>query len=57
MNSQFYQTLKLIAKQDAVVILTTDHGSIKVDHATKVISDKEISSGLRAKHGKNIHLQ
>ena len=54
MNSQFYQTLKLIAKQDAVVILTTDHGSIKVDHATKVISDKEISSGLRAKHGKNI---
>ncbi|OPX25749.1 MAG: response regulator [Candidatus Cloacimonas sp. 4484_140] len=54
LNSQFYETLKLIAKQDAVVILTTDHGSIKVEHATKVISDKEISYGLRAKHGKNI---
>lgn len=54
MNSQFYETLKLIAQQDAVVVLTTDHGSIKVEHPTKVISDKEVSSGLRAKHGKNI---
>ncbi|MBC8527490.1 MAG: response regulator [Candidatus Cloacimonetes bacterium] len=53
-NSQFYRALQLISKQDAVIVLTTDHGSIKVEHATKVISDRDVSSGLRAKHGKNI---
>jgi len=53
-NSNLYKTLKIIAKQDAVIVLTTDHGSIKVKHPSKVITDKQASPGLRAKHGKNI---
>lgn len=54
MNSKFYEALRQIAAQDATVILTTDHGSIKVAHATKVIGDREASAGLRDKHGKNL---
>ncbi|MCD6102066.1 MAG: response regulator [Candidatus Cloacimonetes bacterium] len=54
LNSNFYEALQLIAKQDAIIVLTTDHGSIKVQHATKVISDKDVTTGLRAKHGKNL---
>ncbi|MGC9337530.1 MAG: response regulator [Candidatus Cloacimonadia bacterium] len=54
MNSRFYEALQKIATQNATVIMTSDHGSIKVAHATKVIGDRETSSGLRDKHGKNL---
>jgi hypothetical protein len=54
MNSKFYEVLRQIAAQDATIIITGDHGSIKVAHATKVIGDREASSGLRDKHGKNL---
>jgi CheY-like chemotaxis protein len=54
LNSKFYAALQLIAKQDAIIVLTTDHGSIKVEHATKVISNRDVSTGLRDKHGKNL---
>lgn len=54
LNSKFWEAIQLIAKQDAIIVLTTDHGSLKVKHATKVISDRDVSAGLRAKHGKNL---
>ena len=54
LNSSFFKTMQEIAKQDAVVVLTTDHGSIKVKHATKVVSERDSSPGLRSKHGKNL---
>ncbi|MEA2104500.1 MAG: response regulator [Candidatus Cloacimonadota bacterium] len=54
LNSNLYKSLKLIAKQDATVFITTDHGSIKVEHASKVISDKKATPGLRSKHGRNV---
>lgn len=53
-NSDFYKVLKEIAKQNATVVLTTDHGSIKVGHPIKIRTDKQASYGLRTKHGKNI---
>jgi len=39
---------------DAEVILTTDHGTVHVDNAVKVTGDKEISTNLRYKAGKNM---
>ena len=36
------------------VILTTDHGSIKVTRGTKVIGDRETSTGLRYKYGRSL---
>ncbi|MBS3741157.1 MAG: response regulator [Candidatus Cloacimonetes bacterium] len=53
-NSDLYKAIKKIAAQGATVVLTTDHGSIKVGHPMKVRTDKEASYGLRSKHGKNI---
>ncbi len=54
LHSSLYEALKLIAKQDAIVILSTDHGSIKVNRATQVIGDKETSVTVRYKEGKNL---
>ena len=47
--------MKLIAKQDANLIITTDHGTINVNKPSKVIGDKNVNSNLRYKQGKNIN--
>ena len=54
LHSSLYEALKLIAKQDAIAIISTDHGSIKVNRATQVIGDKETSVTVRYKEGKNL---
>ena len=53
MNSALYQAIKLISKQDnAVIVLTTDHGSIKVNRAAQVLGDRSSTLTLRYKEGK-----
>ncbi len=54
LHSSLYEALKLIAKQDAIVVITTDHGSIKVNRATQVVGDKDASITVRYKEGKNL---
>ncbi|MCB5250699.1 MAG: PglZ domain-containing protein [Candidatus Cloacimonadales bacterium] len=55
MNSALYQAIKLISKQDnAVIVLTTDHGSIKVNRAAQVLGDRSSTLTLRYKEGKNL---
>ena len=36
------------------MILTTDHGTISVDNAVKVVSDRNTNTNLRYKVGKNM---
>ncbi len=54
LHSALYEALKLIAKQEAICIITTDHGSIKVNRATQVIGDRDASITIRYKEGKNL---
>ena len=44
-----------IAEKGYRVVLTTDHGTIKVDNAIKVIGDKNTNTNLRYKVGKNLN--
>jgi hypothetical protein len=37
------------------VIVTTDHGTIRVDNALKIIGDKNTNTNLRYKLGKNLN--
>lgn len=53
-NSPLYQTLEYLSTKDVKVIITTDHGTIKVKTPSKVIGDKETTTNLRYKMGKNI---
>jgi CheY-like chemotaxis protein len=53
--SSLFGTLKAIAKmKNAKIILTTDHGSIRCMRGAKVLGDKEASTNLRFKFGRNL---
>lgn len=53
-NSPLWAALKRIAKKDYQLIITTDHGTIRVQTPSKVIGDKETTTNLRYKVGKNL---
>jgi len=53
-HSYLLELLKQLSGSDLSIILTTDHGSIKVDNPVKVIGDKKTSSNLRYKLGRNL---
>ncbi len=54
-HSPLHDIMKKISEEDAVVALTTDHGTIKVKEPSKVIGDKNTSTNLRYKQGKNLN--
>ena len=43
-----------IAATGAPIVLTTDHGTIRVDTPVKIVADRFTSTGLRYKVGKNM---
>lgn len=43
-----------LSELDYDILITTDHGSIRVDQPTKVIGDKNVNTNLRYKLGKNL---
>lgn len=53
-NSYAFEIFKLIAAKGWKVVLTTDHGTIRVENAIKVIGDRNTNTNLRYKVGKNL---
>ena len=43
-----------LASLDYDIIITTDHGSIRVDQPTKVVGDRNVNTNLRYKLGRNL---
>lgn len=56
-HSPLYQALKKIADKKINIILATDHGSIRVKKPAKVIGDKETTTNIRYKHGRNLNFE
>lgn len=55
MHSSLLATFKAIAKiKGAKIVITTDHGSIRAMRGAKVLGDKETSTNLRFKYGRNL---
>ena len=54
MNSNVLEIFKLMAQNGYKIVLTTDHGTIKVDRPINVIGDKNINTNLRYKVGKSL---
>lgn len=54
-HSPLFEALKRIAGKKAKIIITTDHGSIRVKDAVKIIGDRATSTNLRYKQGKNLN--
>lgn len=53
-HSTTLELFRRIAAKGYKVILTTDHGTIRVDNPVKVIGDKNTNTNLRYKVGKNL---
>ena len=56
-HSPLHQALKKIADKKINLILATDHGSVRVKTAYKVIGDKQTTTNLRYKHGRNLNYE
>ena len=54
LHSPLFDTLKLIAEKKGRLIITTDHGTIRVKRPFKIIGDRNTNTNLRYKHGKNL---
>lgn len=53
-HSPIFESLKALARQNVSVIITSDHGSIRSLHGVEVVGDKETSTSLRYKYGRNL---
>ena len=54
-HSSALEFFKVIASKGYRIILTTDHGTIRVDNPIKVVGDRNTNTNLRYKLGKNLN--
>jgi len=53
-NSPLFELLKQLSTKKVNIIITSDHGTMNVNEASKVIGEKSISSNLRYKTGRKL---
>ncbi|MFW6310273.1 MAG: PglZ domain-containing protein [Prolixibacteraceae bacterium] len=54
-NSSLLELIRNLAEKDIHLVVTTDHGAIRVENPVKVIGDRETNTNLRYKLGKNLN--
>ncbi len=54
-HSSLYEIMKLIADKKSRMMITTDHGSVRVQNPIKVVGDKETNTNLRYKYGRSLN--
>ena len=54
-HSNLKDFLKELSAMNHKLVITTDHGTIRVNNPVRVIGDKKTSSNLRYKQGKNLN--
>lgn len=54
-HSPLKEMLMKIAEKGVKTILTTDHGTIKVENPVKIVGDKQTNTNLRYKVGRNLN--
>lgn len=53
-NTAIRELFRRLSENDAEIIITTDHGSIRVDTPCKVVGDRNVNTNLRYKLGRNL---
>ena len=54
LNSPLFDMMKFVSEKKGKIIITTDHGSVRVKKAVKVIGDRNTNTNLRYKFGRNL---
>jgi len=53
-HSWLFQAFQTLAREDCTIVVTTDHGAVRSLRETKVLGDRETSTALRYKYGRNL---
>ena len=53
-HSSLFDIMKFISQKSCNVIVTTDHGSVWVKDAVKILGDRDVNTNLRYKYGKSL---
>ncbi|MGM0546722.1 MAG: response regulator [Bacteroidota bacterium] len=53
-HSTLYEIFKTLADEEVVIVVTSDHGAVRALRDTKVYGDRETSTSLRYKYGRNL---
>ncbi len=56
-HSSLFDIIKQLSDKQIPVIITTDHGSVKVDSPVKIIGDRSTTTNLRYKSGRNLNYE
>ncbi|WP_114752415.1 T9SS response regulator signal transducer PorX [Pleomorphovibrio marinus] len=57
LHSSLFELFKKIQEAGAEVIVTTDHGTKRVNKPYKIIGDRNVTTNLRYKQGKNLNFE
>lgn len=53
-HSWLFQAFQTLSEADCTIVVTTDHGAVRALHETRVMGDRETSTALRYKYGRNL---
>lgn len=53
-HSPLLETIQFLASKGIKIVITTDHGSVRVDNTVKVIGERDTTTNLRYKTGKKL---
>ncbi|RYD55110.1 MAG: PglZ domain-containing protein [Sphingobacteriales bacterium] len=56
-HSPLHRALKKIADKNIQVMITTDHGTVRVKTPSKCVGDRQTTTNLRYKHGRNLQYE
>jgi CheY-like chemotaxis protein len=54
-HSPLFDAIKKMASKKSRIVITTDHGSIRVGNPVKIVGDRSTSTNLRYKQGRNLN--
>ncbi len=54
-HSSLFDIFNFLAENNVDVIVTTDHGSVRVQDAVKIVGDRETNTNLRYKFGRSLN--
>ncbi|MCC7144773.1 MAG: response regulator [Candidatus Eisenbacteria bacterium] len=53
-HSVLFEVLRVLSRQDTVVVVTTDHGAVMAKRSSTVLANRETSTSVRYKFGDNL---
>ncbi len=54
LHSPLFEMLRNLSEKQVTLIITTDHGSVRVNNPVKIVGDKNTNTNLRYKNGRSL---